>query len=279
MWEQRKVIEAIRQSYAIGRDDSVATTMRERFTRSVKVLEDLPADALHFIYELIQNADDNSYEQGITPSLRLEIDDQKIVVQNNEKGFTEEDVRAICDPGNSPKKNKGRHQCIGEKGIGFRSVFRVTENPQIFSNGFQFGIDSETRVVPYWIDKVPWFVSPGMTNIVLPLKEHAKESLSDFWSCVPCEVLLFLRKLRQIEFLDRRNSKNLFRKICRSQNEGIVVIEELKEQDNEKERLVKRFKLVRKEIDVPEVRDRKKQEGCRKDRNRAGLPPHRGRRT
>jgi hypothetical protein len=260
MFRQKELIEEIREVFGSGRDDPAIKNLRELASGLVKVVEDSAASPSHFIYELIQNADDNSYEQKVTPWLKFAIDDQKIVVQNNEIGFTEEDVRAICKPGQSPKKNKGRHQCIGEKGIGFRSVFRVTESPQIFSNGFQFGIDSETRVVPYWIDEVPSFVSPGMTNIVLPLKEHAKESLSDFWICIPCEVLLFLRKLRQIEFLDRRNSKNLFRKICRYQNQGIVVIEELKEQDNKKENSVKRFKLVRKELDVPE--------GSRQGKNR-----------
>jgi hypothetical protein len=87
---------------------------------------------------LIQNTDDNSYESE-TPKVSIQLSKEGIFVCNNEKGFQEKDVRSICDVGNSTKsKSEG---FIGEKGIGFKSCFRITDQPMIVSNGFQFKFD------------------------------------------------------------------------------------------------------------------------------------------
>lgn len=59
----------------------------------------------HFFLELIQNADDNQYLGNVTPLIKFLITQKKIIVQNNETGFTEENVRSLCV---SPQK-------IGEK--------------------------------------------------------------------------------------------------------------------------------------------------------------------
>lgn len=61
----------------------------------------------HFILELVQNADDNAYDiQAVEPTLQIEIRDHYMVVQCNELGFSEENVRAFCGIGQSTKKNQ-----------------------------------------------------------------------------------------------------------------------------------------------------------------------------
>ena len=61
--------------------------------------------------ELVQNADDNSYpEEGSVagfPSLVFVLESDKIVVLNNEIGFMEKNIRALCDVG---KSTKGAHR-------------------------------------------------------------------------------------------------------------------------------------------------------------------------
>lgn len=52
------------------------------------------------------------------------LQDTGIVVLNNEQGFSVENIKALCDIGNSTKKRSGAGY-IGHKGIGFKSVFRV----------------------------------------------------------------------------------------------------------------------------------------------------------
>ena len=51
----------------------------------------------HFVLELIQNADDNAYDDGVTPALEFLVENDRIVVNNNEKGFIKEDVRVSTD--------------------------------------------------------------------------------------------------------------------------------------------------------------------------------------
>jgi hypothetical protein len=73
---------------------------------------------VHFILELIQNADDAKFPQieGHVPTLAFTLDQNtsQLVVRCNQIGFTDSDVRALCHVGHS---NKTTGQ-IGEKGIG-----------------------------------------------------------------------------------------------------------------------------------------------------------------
>ena len=70
-----------------------------RLGRSLKRLaEDLYSKETHFVLELIQNADDNKYEEGVNPALEFHVDSDRILVNNNEMGFTKEDVRVWSCP-------------------------------------------------------------------------------------------------------------------------------------------------------------------------------------
>ena len=61
--------------------------------------------------ELVQNADDNSYPEQSSgagfPSLAFILERDRIVVLNNEVGFMENNIRALCDVGRS---TKGAHR-------------------------------------------------------------------------------------------------------------------------------------------------------------------------
>ena len=79
---------------------------------------------VHFVMELIQNADDNHYHNGVDPSIHFIFDSKTntgnknatLMIMNNEVGFSERNVEAICEIGKSTKKNKSGY--IGQKGIG-----------------------------------------------------------------------------------------------------------------------------------------------------------------
>lgn len=65
---------------------------------------------------------------------------------------------ALCDVGNSTKTGRNSGY-IGQKGIGFKSVFRVTDAPEIHSNGFHVSFDRSRDdmgfVVPLWLGPDP----------------------------------------------------------------------------------------------------------------------------
>lgn len=77
--------------------------------------EDLYSKDSHFILELVQNADDNTYNSNVTPTLEVTLDltENELVVACNETGFNEDQVRAICKIGASTKKLQQGY--IGER--------------------------------------------------------------------------------------------------------------------------------------------------------------------
>lgn len=93
-----------------------------------------------FVFELLQNADDNSYSRAkassADPYVSFRVYNHRIVVECNEDGFTHENLVAICNVGKSSKS--GAQGYIGEKGIGFKSVFMVAWKVLIQSGDFSF---------------------------------------------------------------------------------------------------------------------------------------------
>lgn len=80
--------------------------------------------AFHSLFLQVQNADDNVYPESVEPTITFILQDSGIIVLNNERGFSAQNIRALCDVGNSTKKGSNAGY-IGQKGIGFKSVFRV----------------------------------------------------------------------------------------------------------------------------------------------------------
>lgn len=180
--------------------------------------EELNTKETHFILEILQNAEDNEYSG--TPELSLNIEvgnptntpsaDGCLVVLNNEVGFQLENVRSLSSVGQSTKKDKSQGY-IGEKGIGFKSVFRVTDSPHIFSNGFQFRFHIPTEaegfgyILPHWVEALPSLVKKGVTAILLPLQPGKKALVAKQLSKIAPESILFLQKLKRLEVGEGRS--------------------------------------------------------------------------
>lgn len=177
--DPRSVIERIRtEDYLLDIDqesDRVrrgAKSLHKKLNSALDLLsKDLYSKKSHFILELIQNADDNEYAEGVVPHLTLNVSSERLVLLNNEIGFSERNVRALCSVGDSSKAKKTGY--IGEKGIGFKSVFTVSNAPEIHSNGFHFRFNRTDEsnllgyMVPEWCDP-PTDVPTDRTAIALP---------------------------------------------------------------------------------------------------------------
>jgi hypothetical protein len=175
-------------SRVAGRDGALQATLG----RALEALSsDMYDDATHFFHEIVQNCDDCSYrsdslgkgstrgagsgahgtargpvaddeqrrDEGVgvvsaaaVPSLRVVVRGDAISMTWNERGMSASDVEALCDLGRS---TKGGRDAIGRKGVGFKSVFAVSDNPQVLSNGFSFAFDIAKHgafgaLVPQW---------------------------------------------------------------------------------------------------------------------------------
>ncbi len=183
--------------------------LHQRLDNALRLLsEDLYKKKTHFVLELIQNADDNAYDVGVTPCFEITITPNRLVVFNNERGFEEPNVKALCSVGDSTKEKQEGY--IGEKGIGFKSVFTVSDRPEIHSNGFHFRYDRSNQqshlgfVVPEWIDDAYATWPKDGTTIVLPAKVGAAFSEKMLSEITP-EALLFLNKLKSIRIIYQEN--------------------------------------------------------------------------
>lgn len=98
----------------------------ENLRRLLKMSIKLYTDGTHFVYELLQNADDTqaSCIKFIQHNTHLE-------VLHNGIPFTESNLESIRNACDSDKSND--EEKIGEFGIGFKSVFAVCENVKIYS--------------------------------------------------------------------------------------------------------------------------------------------------
>ena len=176
----KKIILDIRQNeFGIGfelqlnpQQKQIAEKQKEREGRSLQRLsEELYSKDTHFVLELVQNADDNTYPSNqVIPTLKFVLSKDCITVLNNETGFLENNIRAICDVGKSTK-DRSRSGYIGQKGIGFKSVFRVTEQPEVHSRGFHIKFDTQSGPIGYIL---PQWVEHSFNEGKLPEEELAK---------------------------------------------------------------------------------------------------------
>ena len=125
----------------------------------IKLINESGTDSERYIYELLQNADDCKYSDDVTPEFNLVISDSNKVITTryNEIGFTKDNVRAITAIGESTKKqllssNDRLNTEIGEKGVGFKSVFSVASNVEIRSNEFNFSLSDKEPTIPKILD-------------------------------------------------------------------------------------------------------------------------------
>jgi len=105
---------------------------------NLDIFEDFYPDQAHFLFELLQNAEDARATEVLF-ELRP---DACIFEHNGKRQFEERDVRAITGIHNSTKT--GSADEIGKFGVGFKSVFVYSLTPIIYSAQFSFKI---TRLV------------------------------------------------------------------------------------------------------------------------------------
>ncbi|KAL8930621.1 MAG: hypothetical protein Q9208_000492 [Pyrenodesmia sp. 3 TL-2023] len=209
--EDRDYLEANRPSVLRALQKTrrqLADSIKITGLTSSSVVDNLYSKETRFLYELIQNAEDNSYSTAIAngeePFLAFKLYPDRIIIDSNEDGFSESNIRAICSVGNSTKKHSAGY--IGEKGIGFKSVFKVAQKVHIHSGPFSFAF-SHTReedddglgmITPYYEDakELPHGVRTRMTLTLLDSTKF-EDRAAEFHD-VPDTFLMFLTRLERL---------------------------------------------------------------------------------
>ena len=174
-------------------------------TSSRKTQVSMYSDPTHFVYEILQNADD----YGATEVL-FKLSEDDIVIEHNGEPFEEENVKAITYFG----KSTSREDLVktGRFGIGFKSVFAFTATPIIISGSENFQIYGLYRVKEYpYPDDFPH----SRTRITLPFnheseqpdfveelvsQEKAYQQISECLIDLDMNILLFTRNIQEIRW-------------------------------------------------------------------------------
>ena len=203
--EQRKLFDALHEDKV---QDYKVFSKRD-YGRLFSSLIDKYPESAHFVYELLQNAEDANATQV---SIILK-NDRLIFVHNGTKHFDVTpldsdkigDINSITGFGFSSKvadlnnEQEISTQKIGKFGVGFKSVFQYTDTPEIYDDTYCFKI--ENYIIPTLLDHDNPSRKSGETMFVFRFKEqnikqaydHIKRRLENLRS-----PLLFLRNIKKI---------------------------------------------------------------------------------
>lgn len=170
---------------------------------------DIWESSTRFIYELLQNAEDEK-----ATKFEVYISKNRIKISHNGNPFKESDVRNLC----YAISEKDPNESIGYLGVGFRAVFPVTDKPEIYSGDFcfrfsrqeclkEFNDDSLFNFYPYWVEQITETIDPGKTTFILPFRsqEHYIQSMEQL-NKLGAHSLLFLRNIKNLEIHDEESS-------------------------------------------------------------------------
>lgn len=147
----------------------------------------------------------NSYNIE-TPTISFNTVEGCLRIACNENGFSPANVEAIFRIEKSTKENRSEG-FIGEKGIGFKSVFKIADVVWISSRAYTFKFDRNARlgmIALIW-DDFPVSVASDETHFHLQLSRdkdcQAEKDLIKQLRVFDSTILLFLRKLKKIEII------------------------------------------------------------------------------
>ena len=183
------VIEGVRHD----REDLARVLTKHAGIR--RIVEDLYPDTAHFIYEMLQNAEDTGASEA-----SFELSPDLLAFEHDGRTFDEADIRAITDIGEGTKADD--EERIGRFGIGFKAVFAYTETPRIWSPTYCFRIAQ--MVLPSELPLDP--ALGGRTRFEFPFdsakkpRAQAFEEVRDGLEEISDTTLLFLSSIEEIQW-------------------------------------------------------------------------------
>ncbi|NQZ97505.1 MAG: hypothetical protein HRU01_13430, partial [Myxococcales bacterium] len=210
--------------------------MKENNYNANELIANLYSEPSHFIYELLQNAEDSQASE-----IRFELEPDSLTIIHNGKDFNYDDVESITTIGNSTKANDLTK--IGKFGAGFKSVYAITDSPLIYSGEYSFEI--KDYIVPYEIKNIE---IKKETKIVLPFnsnkinKEMAFSIINRKLYNLEVESLLFLKNIKSISWIIDNETFYLKKEI--RQNKNCQYIDIHRSKYNETKKYIKIDKTI-----------------------------------
>ena len=200
--------------------------------RHLSFLGQLYTERTHFIFELLQNAEDAG-----AGKILFELFGDRLEIMHDGRLFNESDVRGICGIGEGEKADDLTK--IGKFGIGFKSVYAYTSTPKIHSGDEHFRIENYVR--PHG-EKIRKPENSWTTLFSLPFKADVEgnpyDEIAERLCNLSSRTLLFLRNIKEIEYKleDERDGTYLYEEKTRGHCRQVTVIgqrnnEEVEDED------------------------------------------------
>jgi hypothetical protein len=202
------------------REDWFRLTCKNRFNFT-PILSGQYSDSSHFVYEIIQNAEDAKAK-----FVDFNLFPDRLEITHNGMPFNFKDVESITGVGLSTKTED--ITAIGEFGVGFKSVFAITQSPTIQSGDFNFTI--KNFVVPTINEETNFYKN---TSIILPF-DHQPKTAGQIHTLVKSRLesldlltLLFLKRIEKITWKESENS-GLYERTAEEQYKGVENLRRVK---------------------------------------------------
>ncbi len=210
------------------------------------------SDSNHFVYELLQNAEDAfDTKTGASASkVVIEYYSDKLVFYHNGKPFDEADVRGVSSM-LMGTKDRDDAQTIGRFGMGFKSVFKYTYQPEIYSDDEAFKITNyllPVEITDGWDFETekksigcklndgrtihPFAREEHLTKIVIPFQKYGKEG--DLVSVpgydvlkkldeIDGEILLFLSHIQNLYWINKETGRYAYITLDHDENDQKLI--------------------------------------------------------
>ena len=262
----RSIIDA-RKKMRVELPNDIIQENRNQLDR---IQGDLAKVDLTFLYELIQNAIDHpNKEFNSQLNIKFEVYNDYLLLKHNGSIFTENNFRSLT--GILLGEEDTGDVRIGYKGIGFKSIFRYTQDVYIRSGNFSFSFSKERSG-----SKMPWEVIPIFENEIdkveeiknfeffntpvafafkftnPELKEQAIKYLQQLVASP--EALLFLDKLARLEVVVGNNATKITRETVKHDSYEKIVLQ-INEGEKQEWLVCKESSIITDESILGELKD------------------------
>ena len=205
--EQLKLFQELHDDRVVSYREFSKKDFRGVFENAI----DLYPDSAHFIYELIQNADD-----AIATTVEIILDTDYLIFKHNgsihfsvtpanDDSDIVGHINSITAIGNSSKQ--AQENKIGKFGVGFKSVFQYTDSPEIYDDVFKFRI--ENYIIPVLLNHDNEFRNNGETLFYIPFSDPENDYHDiEQKLCNLNNATLFLKNLKKISWQNIHNGES-----------------------------------------------------------------------
>jgi len=187
----------------IAQSRIIVAANKAKGNRHAEMFATMYAQPARFIEEILQNTEDayaRKKNANTRNLIRFKLFSDRVEIHHNGKDFDEADLMSITTFAHTTKTNDSNINQIGKFGIGFKSVFSITDTPEIHCEPYHYAI-TDYEVLEETEPKKP--DENFNTLIILPFKKKSQAVCFDAVNKGLNELneysLLFLKKISCIE--------------------------------------------------------------------------------